>query len=154
MAKSPAWINKTVAGNYRARHRLPDGSWRSQTFPSQAEAIQWRNAQAVAQVDGSYVDPRLGSQTFETWARGYLAGSVHLKHSSLQRDTTYLEHRIIPRFGDRQLGDITQPEVRHWVSAMTADGLAPATVVKHYQIFSKIMTGAVDAGLLARTPTR
>jgi integrase len=45
-------------------------------------------------------------------------------------------------------------DVRHWVADLSASGLAPATVQKAYQTLSKVLRGAVDAGLLAQTPCR
>jgi integrase len=42
--------------------------------------------------------------------------------------------------------------VREWAGKLTEQGLAPATVQKAYQILSKVMRSAVDAGLIAKTP--
>jgi hypothetical protein len=49
---------------------------------------------------------------------------------------------------------IRQLEVRVWVAELSASGLAPATVVKTYQLLGKVMGAAVDAGYLAQTPCR
>jgi integrase len=49
---------------------------------------------------------------------------------------------------------IRQLEVRAWVAELSASGLAPATVVKTYQLLGKVMAAAVDAGYLAQTPCR
>jgi integrase len=40
------------------------------------------------------------------------------------------------------------------VAELAAKGLAPATVVKAYNILSKMMSGAVDAGLIVQSPCR
>jgi integrase len=52
------------------------------------------------------------------------------------------------------LAAISQLEVRAWVAELSAHGLAPATVVKAYQLLGKVMAAAVDAGYLAQTPCR
>lgn len=153
VAKS-SWIVKLPSGNYQARHRLRDGTTRGQTFDKKGDAVDWLASVTVDQGAGVYVDPRLGARTFREWADTFMAGSVHLKASTRSRDTSTLKCRLLPQFGDRALGEITQPEVRSWVAAMDAEDIAPGTVVKTYQIFCKIMSGAVDAGLLARSPAR
>jgi integrase len=61
---------------------------------------------------------------------------------------------VLPRFGHMPLDAIRQREVRAWVAWLLAQGLAPATVVKVYQLLSKVMTAAVDAGMLAQSPCR
>jgi integrase len=60
----------------------------------------------------------------------------------------------LPRFGKVPLAAITQVDVRTWVAELSARGLTPATVTKTYQVFGKVMGGAVDAGYLAQTPCR
>jgi integrase len=79
---------------------------------------------------------------------------VHLRRSTRSRDRLLLERFILPRFGRRQLAAIGQLDVRQWVADLTAQGLAPSTVAKCYQVLGKIMAAAVDAGLLARSPCR
>jgi hypothetical protein len=45
-------------------------------------------------------------------------------------------------------------DVQEWVADLSRSGMAPATVHKAYQTLSKVLRGAVDAGLLAQTPCR
>jgi integrase len=70
------------------------------------------------------------------------------------RDETYLRLYMLPRFGDLPLAAIEQRDVRAWVADLTARGLAPATVVKAYHLLGKVLAGAVDAGMIARSPCR
>jgi integrase len=79
---------------------------------------------------------------------------VNLRPSTRLRDEIYLRHYVVPRFGNTPLDTIRQREVRAWVAWLLAQGLAPATVVKAYQLLSKVMTAAVDAGMLAQSPCR
>jgi integrase len=60
----------------------------------------------------------------------------------------------LPRFGDTSLAAISQRDVRAWVAELSAQGLAPATVQKAYQLLGKVMGAAVDAGMLAQSPCR
>jgi integrase len=52
------------------------------------------------------------------------------------------------------LDAIRQRDVAAWVARLTAHGLAPATVVKIYQLFAKVMTAAVAADMLTVSPCR
>ena len=52
------------------------------------------------------------------------------------------------RFGDLALAAISQRDVRAWVAELSTRGLAPATVVKAYQLLGKVMGAAVDAGMV------
>ena len=61
---------------------------------------------------------------------------------------------MVPRFADQQLGAITQSDIRIWVAGLTSRGLAPATVILAYGLLSKVLTAAVDAGLIASSPCR
>jgi hypothetical protein len=60
----------------------------------------------------------------------------------------------LPRFGQLPRAAIGQLEVRSWVTQLSAEGLAPATVVKAYQLLGKVLAAAVDAGYLAQSPCR
>lgn len=44
--------------------------------------------------------------------------------------------------------------MRAWVAELGARGLAASTVQRAYQLLSKVMAAAVDAGMIPRTPCR
>lgn len=77
-----------------------------------------------------------------------------MRASTQVRDESYLASCILPALGQVPLGRITQLDVRAWVAELGARGLAPATVVKAYQILAKILRAAVDGGLIPSTPCR
>jgi integrase len=84
-----------------------------------------------------------------------MVGSVvNLRPSTRLRDATYLRRYVLPRFGELPLEAIRQREVRAWVAWLLAQGSAPATVAKAYQLLNKVMTAAVDAGMLVQSPCR
>jgi len=47
-----------------------------------------------------------------------------------------------------------QGDVQQWVSDLDADGYAPATIRKAYQLLGRICNDAVNGGLIAATPCR
>ena len=49
---------------------------------------------------------------------------------------------------------IGQRDVRAWVAGLTAKNLAASTVQRCYQLLSKVMAAAVDAGMIPQTPCR
>jgi integrase len=134
---------------YDVDHRL-----RGKTFKRKVDAEAYRAQVEVDKRAGTYADPALGKTLLADWAQRWQATTVHLRPSTRARDKMLLERFVLPRFGRRQLAAIGQLEVRTWVADLTAQGLAPATVAKCYQVLGKVMAAAVDAGLIARSPCR
>src|SRR5436190_4154040 len=63
-------------------------------------------------------------------------------------------HHILPYFGKMPLSSIEQIDVKGWVADLDAKDLAPATVRKAYQLFEKVIQGAVDARYIPQSPCR
>ena len=101
---------------------------------------------------GEWKDPALALTPFGEWHETWKRGVVHLRPSTLARDDGYIKRYILPTFKDKQLKAISQPTVQAWVAELTRRDLAAATVVKAHQILSKIMSGAIDAGMIATNP--
>jgi integrase len=139
-------------GRWEARYRDPAGRQRTKTFETKADARVFLGQVDLEQRRGEWVDPQLGRVTLAEWVAEWSATTVDLRPSTRARDDSYLRNHILPVFGSRPLSSITQLEVRGWVSERSASGLAPATVVKAHQILSKILSAAVDGGLIARSP--
>lgn len=70
------------------------------------------------------------------------------------RYESIINNRILPAFGSATLKGITPLQVRSWVANLSSEDIAPATVRKTYNVFRKIMTAAVDSGLIAQTPCK
>jgi integrase len=91
---------------------------------------------------------------FADWLTAWWSTTTNLRPTTRDRDETLLRLHALPRFGDMPLAAISQLGVRAWVAELSAKGLAPATVVKAYQLLGKVLAAAVDAGYLAQTPCR
>jgi integrase len=139
---------------WEVRYYDPDRRLRGKTFTRKVDAERFRAAVEVDKLAGTYADPAAGKTPLAEWAKRWQATTVHLRPSTRARDAMLLERFVLPRFGRRYLAGIGQLDVRQWVADLTAQGLAPATVAKAYQVLGKIMAAAVDAGLLARSPCR
>jgi hypothetical protein len=64
-----AGIRRTPTGRYRVWWRLDDASQGSQSFDTRDQARDFKHDLLARLARGSWVDPRLGKQVFETWAR-------------------------------------------------------------------------------------
>src|SRR6266536_149206 len=140
--------------SYRARYRDPAGRERSRSFSRKVDAEHWLADIEHAKARGAWTDPALGKVRFSDWLMAWWATTTNLRPSTRARDEMALRLYALPRFGDMPLATIRQFEVRAWVADLSARSLAPATVVKAYQLFGKVMAAAVDAGYLAQTPCR
>jgi integrase len=145
------WSGKA---SYRARYRDPAGRERSKSFDRKADAERWLAEMEHGKARGLWTDPRLGRVRFADWLAAWWSTTTNLRPTTRARDETLLRLHALPRFGDMPLATIRQLEVRAWVAELSAEGLAPATVVKAYQLLGKVLAAAVDAGYLAQTPCR
>jgi integrase len=140
--------------SYRARYRDPAGRERSKSFSRKADAERWLAEIEHTKTRGMWTDPRLGRIRFADWLAAWWSTTTNLGPTTQARDETLLRLHALSQFGNLPLVAITQLEVRAWVAELSASGLAPATVVKTYQLLAKVMAAAVDAGYLAQTPCR
>jgi hypothetical protein len=77
-----AGIRKTPTGRYEVWWRRGDASQGSQTFDTRDQARDFKHDLLARLARGSWVDPRLGRQTFEAWAREWWEGwSANPDHS-------------------------------------------------------------------------
>ena len=147
-------LRKTPSGRWEARYRAPDGREHSRRFPTKREAQAFLERTGAEQQRGEWRDPQGAKVRTADWVEAWWATTVNLRPSSRARDEAYIRNHVLPAFGELPLGAITHLDVRAWVAELDAKGRAPATVQKAYQTLSKILRGAVDAGLIAQSPCR
>ena len=110
-----AGIRKTATGRYKVWWRLDDASQGSQTFDTRDQARDFKHDLLARLARGSWVDPRLGKQTFETWAREWWelwSADPDRSPATLQATEGRLRRYVLPFFGQRQLRAITVSLVR------------------------------------------
>lgn len=148
------WVEKNRS-QWKAVVRKPSGGRVSKTFARKADANRWKIEQLAAMSKGAFVDPAPARRlTYAEWSAKYRAGEVHLRRTTIERDRSTLECHILPRFGAVRLDAIEQSDVQAWVAELSSGHLAPASVAKIYQVLSKSMSAAVDAGILSTSPCR
>ena len=87
------------------------------------------------------------------WVVLWEPSTVNLSPSTKARQDGIVEGHIL-RFGDLPLARIENADVQAWVAELSARGLAPATVKKVYDVFTKCVQAAVDDQRLPRNPAR
>ena len=147
-------IDRRDNGRYRARYQGPDRRWRSRTFDRRIDAQRWLSNELVKLDRGEWVDPRAGRVLFESVAERWLAGRVALRKSTQARDRSYLNSLVLPHLGDKPVGSVQPSDLEAWVADLMAEGKAPATVQKAWQIASGVFRLAVRDRLIALSPAR
>ncbi len=146
--------------------RLPSGRWQARfwdaagnrvaapkTFATKGDARRWLSAVETDMSRGEWQDPRLGDVPFDEWADRWMATKAPKLSAATQDLYRYLLRRhVVPRFGPMAVGRITAAEVQAWLADLHRTDLSPNTVAKAYRCLSGAMDGAVDAGLIARSP--
>ncbi len=137
---------------YDVRYRTADGSVRTKTFRRKADAERFRSTTEIESGMGDWVDPRRGRVTLAEWVDKWFATTVELRPSSRAGDAAYLRSQILPVFGAMPLASIDHLMTRSWVADISERRKA-STVHKIVGILRKVLSDAVDAGLVARNPS-
>ncbi len=145
-------IDRRANGRYRARYRAPDGRWRSKTFDRKIDAQRWLTNEVSKLARGDWVDPRAGQVPFEVVAERWMAGRVALRPSTRARDRSYLRSLILPRFANTPIGAIRPSDLDAWIADLIAQGKAPATIHKAWQITGGVLRLAVRDCLIPLSP--
>jgi integrase len=146
--------------------RLPSGRWQARywdasgnrvgaptTFATKGDAQRWLSAAETDQSRGDWHDPRLGDVPFREWADRWIVTKAPTLGPATQDLYRYLLRKhVVPRFGSMAVGRIASAQVQAWLADLHRSDLSPNTVAKAYRCLSGAMDGAVDAGLIARSP--
>jgi len=146
-----AWIEDTASG-FKARVRYADGRTRSKRFTTQREAKAWIRRTLTEIRDGTFVPESSGRITLVDWVKHWEETTVDLSPSTRNRRTSDLRNWVLPEFGHRAIGTITQPEVKAWIARMSKAGCNAGSIKLRYETLSNIMRAALDAELIKRTP--
>jgi integrase len=151
-----AGIRKTPTGRYKVWWRLDDGSQGSQTFDTRDQSREFKHDLLARLARGNWVDPRLGKQTFETWAREWWdVWSANPDHSprTLQAAEARLRRHLLPNLGHRQLRAITVSVVRQWQNDLRGR-VGYDTVMACRSLLYRILQAAEDDRRIEANPVR
>jgi integrase len=145
---------------YRAevkRKGIGKGRW-SRQFRTKAAARRW-----VLEVEGLLdqgVDPAAepggaDSPTMPTvleWHERWWKARV-AEPTTMDGNESRLRNHVLPRWGSVPLDRVRPLEVQAWVKSLSKEkGLAPATVSSCHQLLRRMMSAAVNEGLVAGDP--
>lgn len=155
-----AYIDKARSTKERTvvAYRDPTGRERQKTFTGKRHRTEGRAFMEGVETDkrrGQWADERLARRTFGDWAAEFEQGRfVGVGTSGRARDSSLARNHVLPEWADVQLGAINRSWVQRWVNQLVAKGLAVSTVRRIYEIFARIVGGAVDSGFIRESPAR
>jgi integrase len=148
-------VRRLSSGRWQARYWDATGNRVAapKTFATKGDARRWLAAVETDMSRGEWQDPRLGDVPFAEWADRWMAAKAPKLSAATQDLYRYLLRRhVVRRFGSMAVGRITAAEVQAWLADLHRTDLSPNTVAKAYRCLSGAMDGAVDAGLISRSP--
>lgn len=137
---------------WKARYRGPDRKERSKTFPRKVDAQQWLAGQQADLSRATWVDPAAGTVTLEKWAQAWLDERRDLKPKTTHGYQSLLRSRIVPVFGEVQIGRIEAWHVRTWIAEMVDDGLSPSRVRQSVRLLSQVLAAAAQDRMIPTNP--
>jgi integrase len=145
-------IAKRPDGRWRARYRDARGREHARHFPRKIDAQNWLDSVATAVNTGTYTEPAKARITVGELAHVWLAGKINLKPTTRARYEDVLRTHVLPRWADVPLNKLEHGEIQTWLSALSATGLAGASVRKAHVVLSGILGLAVRDRRLAANP--
>uniref|UniRef100_UPI003D8A116C tyrosine-type recombinase/integrase n=1 Tax=Gordonia sp. B7-2 TaxID=3420932 RepID=UPI003D8A116C len=144
-----AWATKLPSKRWRGMYRDDLGKQHSiGTFSTKASALY---AADIAEKKARNDPDSLGTLTFNEFLPTWRAQRI-VQPSTAKQDESKLDNRVVPRWGEVLLKDITRPGVQEWVAEMRRDKLAASTIQKHVNLVSSVMALALDKGMLPAGP--
>jgi integrase len=121
------------------------------TCATEEDALREEAVLKAAVLTGTYVEP--STDTLVEFLREWLA---HASRGRRQRTRDAykitVERHLIPALGRLKLSELRPLHVERFITAQHAQGLAPATVSKHFWTLHKALDRAVAWGKLVRNP--
>ena len=154
-------VRRLPSGQYQARYPGPDGIDRPapQTFASKTDAEIWLTMKEAEIRRGDWADPEAGKVRFGDYAATWISDHV-FKPRTEELYRSQLKNHLAPAFGNRDLRDIREADVRRWRKERLDAGpnqdrpFGPVTVAKTYRLLHAIMNTAAEDGLIRRNPCR
>lgn len=131
---------------WRARYVDTDSREHAKVFRTKAEAQQWLNSVVAAQETGSYVDPRRGKVTFDSYYAEW--SKLQIWESSTVTAMNLAANSVT--FGDVAFADLKPSHIEGWVKWMKDKPLAASTIKTRFNNVRSVIRAAVDDRFLAR----
>ena len=108
-------VRRLPSGRYQARYSGPDGIDRPapQTFATRTDADVWLTMKEAEIRRGDWLDPDVGKLAFGDYADAWIRDHV-LKPRTDELYRGLLKNHLRPTFGNTDLGDIHEADIRRW----------------------------------------
>lgn len=128
------------------------GKQREQTFPTKAEARQFRAQVDLDQSRGTFVDPKRGSRKLHEVAQSWLDRHPGSPKTLANYDAVLRNH-LLPAFGFRSLSDVANDRegVELWLRNQLRAGMAPGTARLIYTVLVAIINDSIRSGAIHST---
>jgi integrase len=154
-------VRRLPSGRWQARYQGPDGIDRpaDETFASRTDADVWLTLKEAEIKRGDWLDPDAGQIPFGTYAETWIGNQV-LKTRTEELYRGLLKNHLSPTFGNMDLRDIRESDVRAWRKERLSAGprqkrpFGPVTVAKAYRLLHAILNTAADDRVIRRNPCR
>ncbi len=151
---------KKLQRGWQIDYRDPTGKRVRQSFPTKKEAQAELAKRISLKAEGRYLDvkdenarrqntPTL-RQYAEQWLATYVAGSLKPKTQEGYHAT--LKAHVLPAFGHKRLDEVTRVDIKDLIFAKQAAGLSANTIRLIRAPLSRLLTHAMDDGLIAANP--
>lgn len=138
-------IQKRPNGKWRARYRDETGREHSRHFERKLDAQKWLADISASMVTGSYIDPRAGKITlqsfYDDWARRQVWAPTTVQAMDVAIRST--------PFASIELGKLRRSHVEAWVKACVDRSLAPSTIRTRVHNVSSVLRAAQRDRLIA-----
>lgn len=135
---------------WRARWVDDQGRERTESYARKVDAQGRIDAVSSDLHRGEYVDPRSGTQTFQTLAQRFAAGRA-VKQKTASGEKSLLDSRILPRWGTVQLAHIVESDIRTWLADIQKE-VSSSRARQAFILYRQILDLAVADKALAKNP--
>lgn len=133
---------------------LEAGKFKQRTFTNKREAERHAARVETAKATGEATAPLTQSRVTvaDVVAASLAASKPGLKPRTYDSYVRLYDGRILPEFGGKRVTLVTRADVQAWITRLTAEGLAPATVHHCYVALRKAMKHALHDRLIGYDP--
>lgn len=136
---------------YRVRW-WADNKQRSKSFKERDAARRFKAVLEGDMVNGSFIDPKVGTVTLASYAKDSLPALVlDVRPSTAERIKSIYRVHIAPEFGHMPLTAIGGKEIGDWMVRKGSETSA-ASVRKMVHVLRRLLDHAVNSGLLRANP--
>jgi integrase len=101
-----------------------------------------------------WIDPRRAETSTADVAQEWLTSNAAKRGGSLARDRSILQHHVIPVIGKKPIDTVTKADIQNKLVNQWTEKYAPSSVGRMYSCLRAVLTYAVDAEYIGRSPCR